>query len=747
MVKRGEGSADEPGTGPETPGRPGSDWITSTAMNDSPWQPPSDGERERSDSPAPEPAPLPSPAATDASPWSPEGATTWSDDPPAGAPRVPPPPPPAVAPGATPFAPSSGLPTDGAPQTAAPFGESIVTPDGAPPAAPRKRSKMVVAGAVAAVGALGLAGLFAVQRFSGEAAGGADTADELGLDLLAAIENEDVLGVIDTMLPGERDALGDPFVEMVGELKRLEVLSADTDLSKLIGLDVELADEAVSVVGTNVPDIVNVELAASASVTVDGSTLPIGSFIEAQIPADALTELRGTRVTETDELALELTAVQDGDRWYFSVFHTVAELARADTGGEPIPTVGVAPAGGDSPEAVVDQLLDHVEQLDLRGIISALDPAEAAALQRYAPLFLEEAEAALAEVPLDWRVDVRDFRIEGDGGDRTVFVDALGISGEADGAPFAVSFSDGCVRAEFDGEVVEQCGTTTEEQLDSLLEDAPAVATFVESVEEAFADLEPVGLELRERDGAWYVSPFATVTEAILAAMRALDRDELDRLVEDGTAAADEFFDAVFGGFGFDESFVTGDDLFDELEDDGFEDDGATDDGATDDGFEDDGAAGDGTDDGLDDGFEDDGTDDGFGDDPGDVGTDPEATAWDECYAERAAADAAACFDGYVESGEIDRLSVPASLLYPECGLAELTWEGGLYSATDAEFATAIEAAVPCFAALVTNGEIEEWMVPFEVLYADCFEGRNWYTEFDDDEYNARVDACMDAAD
>ena len=55
--------------------------------------------------------------------------------------------------------------------------------------------------------------------------------------------------------------------------------------------------------------------------------------------------------------------------------------------------------------------------------------------------------------------------------------------------------------------------------------------------------------------------------------------------------------------------------------------------------------------------------------------------------------------------------------------------------------AAALEVAVPCFQALVDAGEIEEWMVPFEVENADCFEGRNWYTEFDDDAYNDRVDA------
>jgi hypothetical protein len=539
---------------------------------------------------------------------------------------------------------------------------------------------------------------------------------------LAAIEAEDVLGVIDTMLPGERDSLGDPFVEMVGELQRLDILSADTDLSHLLGLDVELTDEVVQVRGTNVPDIVNVSLEAQASVTIDGAALPIGSFIEEQLTGDALTELRGTRLTETDELSLELTAVQEGDRWYFSVFHTVAELARAEAGDEPIPTEGVAAAGGDSPEAAVDRLLDHIERLDLRGVIAILDPAEAAALQRYAPLFLDDAEAELAEVPLDWRVDVREFRVEGNGEERTVFIEAIGISGEVEGTAFSFGFDGDCVSGVLDGESFEQCVSGSDEELDSLFEEAPAIEEFTASLEDALADLEPIGIELRERDGAWYVSPLATGTEAILALMRALDRSELDRLVEDGTAAAEEFFDMFLGGFGFDDfDFDDGFDDFD-FDDDGF------DDGFDDDGFDD-----------FD--FDDDGFDDGFDDDGS---SDPTLAAWDECYAQPSAVDAANCFERYVASGEIDEFSVPAALLHPECGLAELNWEGGLYRATDAEFAAALEVAVPCFRDLVDRGELEDWMLPFEVRYADCFEGRNWYTEFDDDEYNGRVDACID---
>src|SRR5690606_3648588 len=147
--------------------------------------------------------------------------------------------------------------------------------------------------------------------------------------------------------------------------------------------------------------------------------------------------------------------------------------------------------------------------------------------------------------------DVREFRVEGDGDERTVFVDALGVTGEAEGQSFSFSYSDGCMRAEADGEEVEWCDTAPQEELRSMLAETRAIEAFVESLEEAFSDVEPIGFELRERDGAWFVSPLGTGTEAILTVMRALDRSELDTLVEDGTAAVEEFLDTFL--FGFDE--------------------------------------------------------------------------------------------------------------------------------------------------------------------------------------------------
>ena len=64
------------------------------------------------------------------------------------------------------------------------------------------------------------AGVFAISQLTGESAsGGAATPEEAGLAMLAAIEDEDVLGMIDVLLPGERETLRGPVTDLVDELR------------------------------------------------------------------------------------------------------------------------------------------------------------------------------------------------------------------------------------------------------------------------------------------------------------------------------------------------------------------------------------------------------------------------------------------------------------------------------------------------------------------------------------------------
>ena len=152
----------------------------------------------------------------------------------------------------------------------------------------------IIAAAVGAVAILG-AGVFAVTRIAGDSSsGGASSPEAAANDFLDALDQEDVLGLVDVLLPGERDTFRQPLQDLVGELKRLEVLSSDADLSKIGGIDIAITDRKVDVQATNVDDIVNLEVTATAKATLKGEELPIGAWIRDAIGDQDMSELDET---------------------------------------------------------------------------------------------------------------------------------------------------------------------------------------------------------------------------------------------------------------------------------------------------------------------------------------------------------------------------------------------------------------------------------------------------------------------
>ena len=79
-------------------------------------------------------------------------------------------------------------------------------------------------GGVIGVLAIGAAGVFAVTQMSADNKGGAASPQELGDAVMESIAQEDFLGLIDLLLPGERETFGEPLAELVDELQRLEVV-------------------------------------------------------------------------------------------------------------------------------------------------------------------------------------------------------------------------------------------------------------------------------------------------------------------------------------------------------------------------------------------------------------------------------------------------------------------------------------------------------------------------------------------
>jgi hypothetical protein len=570
---------------------------------------------------------------------------------------------------------------------------------------PKRRSPAVMAGAVVGVVALVAAGTFAFLRISGnDTQGGAASAEEVGTALTTALSNEDVLGVIDLLLPGERETFRDPIVGLVDHLRRLEVLSAEADLGKLGGIDVEFTDVDVRVEPTNVDDISNIALSGSATVSVNGDTVPLGDLLLDEVFDGVRPDM--DQAPDTEEFSdVPLTVVERDGRWYLSAFYSAAEGIREDEGD--IPAEPIRLNGADSPDGAVDNLLGSVSDLDLGDLIGSLDPNEFEALQRYAPMFLDDAQRELDDAGITWELSDRTYEVAGDGARRSVTVTGFRFRFDIPESDddVEITYADDCLKGDVAGTSIEYCtadrAATTEEALrDAGLLDTRA-GDLIQTIVEAVADVEAPGIAVHEVDGQWFVAPMRTGWDSIDAVLGALDADELRDIVRSAREAAD----------GFDLDDVLSGDVLDT---------GVLDGGSTDDGSADDGSA--------DDGMTDDGTVDALG----------------ACYLETDIAAALACFQTGITEGSIDPAYVPVAYRFPECGVAEAYW-GPIYSMPDAEFVALVEGASPCFLAIVEAGTVEAWEVPGELLAPQCLEGKNYYAEFDT-EYNERFFACTSEA-
>jgi hypothetical protein len=638
-----------------------------------------------------------------------DGGTNWQ---PPGAGGSTPPPPPSTPGGFAPPGPGATPPPDG--------GSPTAPVEGASPQPGRSRGKVVAA----AVGALAIvgAGVFAVTRISGDgaASGGADSPEAAAELLLDALDAEDVLGAVEVLLPGERETFREPMQRFVTRLADWDVLS-DDNLSGIGGIDIMVSDRDVRVEETNVEDIVNLSVSATVASKVDGAALPIGDWLRDQVGEEQIGELD----TETDpeDGTFPVTAVRQDGRWYLSLFYTAAEQARAETGAE-IPAEGIEPRGGDTPEAAMDNFLGALADVDLTGMVATLNPNEFAALQRYAPLFVDDAQRdvddGLRQSGVSIELGDTSYDVTGSGSQRSVAITGFAVEISAEGETLSLRLEDGCVVGEVPGQAEELNSCTLREQLEEqvdledVVEDPQVVEDAIADIEAAFEDYENPGILVQQVDGAWYLSPMATWSDQVLAVMEALSRDEIENLATKFEDLAAVFEEQV-NNSGID---VPEFDDF-ELPDDGF---------------------------GL---PEDDSdvvvtvpTDDTIGDTGSDEESAPASTYVDEqCY-DLDVAGAATCYQELVAGGQMEADLVPWFLRFPECGAGEALWDGSYYSLPDEEFVAFVDSLQPCVQGLVESGEVRLIELA-EIGMPECLDGRNpWLLDPDSPEFEA-FDQCV----
>lgn len=613
-------------------------------------------------------------------------------------PAPPLPPPDAPAPAATPpvapwYPPGPG--TSWEPQPGEPIPATDVQLDSA---LLPKRSKARLIGGVAGAGALLAAGTFAVVSLRDDGAGGAESPEAAVESFVGALNDEDVLGALEVLLPAERDAFEDAMVRFVEELQRLEALDESADLGSVEGLDIQI-DLASVTTEPVADDIVTVDVAGTATVVVDQERLPIGDLIlDYAFEGDRPTGGGGDESSfDTQGSPVRIATVERDGQWYMSVMYSVAESARvaADAGPVPAGDQAVEPQGGSSPEEAMDQFLDAVVALDLERMIASLNPNEAEALQRYAPLFLPDAQAAVgemvAEAGLSITIDDVGYDVEVDGDQATIVPVSFSARAEVEGDVTSISYADGCVTVEVGGIEEQTCEDDTGDTL------GPFGAGGLADV------MSGSGVRLDRVDGEWYVSVLGTAFDTVLASFESLDRADIDELFEgmqDGSIDPfEELPDVVEPVEPVEPAStvpvpdVTGDTVP----------------------------------------TEDEATNETFPDDP-----------TIECYIEE---DPAAALECLLAAQAVDpEVYISPAMRFPECGIAGYSWRYAWDELDDEVFIETVTAANECFSQKVATGELEDWEIPTEVLDPSCYNGTNPYRIDDLDEQSAALSAYYDCA-
>lgn len=592
--------------------------------------------------------------------------------------------------------------------------EEPVTPalDPAPPSVepPKRRRAVAVIGA----GALVAAGVFAVSRVAGGEEGGASSPEAAIERLVESLNEEDALGAMDVLLPGERRTFLTPMKDIVAELRRLDVLDDSADLGKVGGVDLEIELDDLDV-DEVADDIVNVSLAGQASVTVDEEQLPLGTFIVDEMldgeRPDGSTDDEGEFGADDD---VRITTVQRDGRWYVSLFYTIAESARGDA-DLPDPEDAIEPKGSESPEAAVEQMIDAITDLDLEDLIATLNPDEFEALQRYAPIFLDDAQSALDEIgDLDLAMTDATYDVESSSGGRSyVGFTSFLIEASVDGQAFELEWDGECM--ELTGSDIEDAAGCVDDEVDLADVDGDALTAVLAAGAQTFDGTHPIATA--KVDGEWYVTFLGSFLEATVEALKGVEAGDLDDAMDQ--------LDDVFSG-GLTDVFDSGTDVFDSGTDV----------------FDPETFPGSETD------TTEPGVSGSVGGSSGDEGEpditlaepiDEASAKLDECYVIVDLAGAVACFQEGVDAGVLVESDIPAALRFQECGIAEGWWNFTEFELLDdAGFIELMTAANRCFQGHIDAGEMDLLEMPTDAAAPECWNGINPYL-LDSDGYDAAL--------
>jgi hypothetical protein len=413
-----------------------------------------------------------------------------------------------------------------------------------------------VAMAVIGVIALLATGVAITQFLAADGAASPEAAVQAFFD---AVDDEDALGVLESLAPSEREVLVPSVQALADQLTDLDVAGDDLDLEKVGGLDIQIKDLELRMQGLH-PNVAAVKITGGTIATsATFRDLPMGKVLDA-----ALEEQDGRDLDETvkgsEPLNFTLAAVKGDEGWHVSLLYSIAEAERVSD-GSPVPDFGngIPARGADSPRAAVDAMVAAFNEGDSDRMIE-LTPADTmAVLHDYGPGLLvddtgdEEDDGSASRLE-----DVKLGEPEGSGATRRLPLEGYRYVERYDDEETSIVYDGSCITFDFSGDLGEDAERPVEPQRECL--DGSGRDENQESVE-LFGEPAPFGpllfgpgtaeVVVVERGGAWYVDPSRSLIDSMLLNLERMSPSQVDRMVEYWAAVASGDDEAFYGLYGF----------------------------------------------------------------------------------------------------------------------------------------------------------------------------------------------------
>jgi hypothetical protein len=350
--------------------------------------------------------------------------------------------------------------------------------------------------------------------------------------LATDLEDGSTVGALSRLHPAERELLVESQTMFTDELKRLEIIRPDADLTTMSATFSGLRfDESAA--ETVRDDVVITKLVAGTVSMVDDPTRSVftDAFRDLALPKGGAGAPNTVDIARDAPDGVRIATVLVDGRWYVSGFYTAADYALR-AAGQPWPRTTVAARGAATATEALKQTVQAAMDADVRRLVELAPPGELqvlhdvgdaliAAAGRTSPsgVRLLELETTESSTPGGTAVTLQEVVLQNDDGD----IATVRRDGSCIVARFGVANSEKriCSFADFSSSGLggSSRGLTGQPAVDRVLPKLFGVLTNPKIV-------------VVEDGGQHYLSPFRTITTFYGDALRALTAQDVRDLLQ-----------------------------------------------------------------------------------------------------------------------------------------------------------------------------------------------------------------------